>query len=75
MYLALLTLKVSQLTVDGAPFSLAPVTDSFKCSITSGFEYPNLRCQVSDDAVLSVHGYVERAIKAVYVGAFYSRTS
>jgi hypothetical protein len=53
MCLALLTLQVSQLTVDDAPFSLAPVTDSFKCSITSGFECPNLRCQVSNDDVLS----------------------
>jgi hypothetical protein len=65
MYLTLLTLQVSQLTIDNAPFSLAPVTDSFKCSITSGFECPNLRCQVSDDAVLSVRGCAEHAIKAV----------
>jgi hypothetical protein len=63
MCLALLILQVSQLTVDGT-FSLVPVTDLFKCSIT-GFECPDLRGQVSDDAVLSARGYVERAIKAV----------
>jgi hypothetical protein len=43
MCLALLTLQVLRLTIDGALFSLVPVIDSFKCSITSGFKCPNLR--------------------------------
>jgi hypothetical protein len=75
MWYALLTLHSVQSIIVDPLVSFTPVTDVGSRSRASGPMCPSLRCQVSDDASLSDHGYAERAKKIPsFFGSLYSRT-